>query len=149
MTRRPDAFLAGYSISLTTLWRAPVRELGLRVILDLNLITATPKLAAAWASEAGDVMPPGSLIGYEIGNEPDLYSQSFWLATTQGDRFGGPVLPRAITPRTYAADYRAYARMLAPIIRGVALLAPALANPPTPWTTSVRSWRELTPACRC
>ncbi len=106
-----------------------VHELGLRVILDLNLITATPQRAAAWADEAQRVMPAGSIIGYEIGNEPDLYSRLFWLSQTDGDRFGGPLLPHAITPDTYAADYRAYARVLAPIAPGVPVLAPALANP--------------------
>jgi hypothetical protein len=106
-----------------------VRELRLRVILDLNLITSTPNMAGAWATEAQSAMPRGSIIGYEIGNEPDLYSQSFWLAETQDDRFAGPVLPRAITPGTYAADFNAYARVLAPIAPFVPLFAPALANP--------------------
>jgi hypothetical protein len=106
-----------------------VRRLHLRVILDLNLITATPQEASTWAVEAQRVMPSGSIIGYEIGNEPDLYSQSFWLSETRGDRFGGPVLPRAITPRTYARDFDKYAAVLAPIAPGIPLLAPALANP--------------------
>ena len=106
-----------------------VRRLQLRVILDLNLITATPQEASNWAAEAQRVMPPGSIIGYEIGNEPDLYSQSFWLSETKGDRFGRPVLPPAITWRTYARDFDEYAAVLAPIAPGIPLLAPALANP--------------------
>jgi hypothetical protein len=99
------------------------------MIFDLNLITATPSGAGTWAAEAQSVMPPDSIIGYEVGNEPDLYSQSFWLTETQGDRFGGPVLPRSITPVTYMRDFNAYARVLGRIAPRVPLFAPALANP--------------------
>jgi hypothetical protein len=74
-------------------------------------------------------MPRGSVIGYEIGNEPDLYTQSFWVATTQSDRSLAPTLPPVITPASYAAQYNAYARVIDPVARGVPLLAPALANP--------------------
>lgn len=105
------------------------RELGVRVIVDLNLITGTAKAAGTLAAQAQRLMPPGSIIGYEIGNEPDLYSQSFWVATTQGGSSLAPVLPPAITPASYAAQYNAYARAMAPIAPGVPLLAPALANP--------------------
>jgi hypothetical protein len=47
------------------------------VILDLNLVTSTPRLAGAWAKEAEAVMPRGSIVGFEIGNEPDLYTRTF------------------------------------------------------------------------
>jgi hypothetical protein len=49
-----------------------VRERHLRVILDLNLVTAVRKLLIAGVEEAQKVMPRGSIMGYEIGNEPDL-----------------------------------------------------------------------------
>ena len=38
---------------------AVVRAMKLHVILDLNLVTGTPELAAAWAREAETVMPRG------------------------------------------------------------------------------------------
>jgi hypothetical protein len=106
-----------------------VREMRLRVIVDLNLITSTPSLVAAWAREALRVMPRGSIIGFEIGNEPDLYSQAFWLLATAADRFGGRVLPPDITAASYAQEFNSYARVLARVAPGVPLLAPALADP--------------------
>ncbi len=108
---------------------AIVRRLGLRVILDMNLITGSPKLAGSWAQYAETKMPPGSIIGFEVGNEPDLYSQAFWLSVTAGIRISGDGLPRDITPTDYAADYHAYARVLTHVAPGVPLFAPALANP--------------------
>jgi hypothetical protein len=106
-----------------------VRDMNLHVILDLNLITAAPALAAAWAREAEVVMPKGSIIGYEVGNEPDLYSRSFWLLATEGDKFASRVLPKDITPANYAHDFNSYARVLSRAAPDVPLYAPALANP--------------------
>ena len=106
-----------------------VREMRLRVILDLNLITATPPSASAWAGEAEATMPRGSIIGFEVGNEPDLYSLAFWTQTTEADRFGGRVLPKDITPADYVRDYDTYARLLSRAAPHVPLYAPALANP--------------------
>ncbi len=106
-----------------------VRQMRLRVILDLNLITGTPPLAAAWAQEAERAMPRGSIIGYEIGNEPDLYSRAFWLLATEADRFGAHTLPNDITPRGYVRDFGRYARALSRVAPHAALFGPALANP--------------------
>jgi hypothetical protein len=49
-----------------------VKEMRLRVILDLNQITASPDLAGAWAAVAHASFPPGRVLGFEICNEPDL-----------------------------------------------------------------------------
>jgi hypothetical protein len=106
-----------------------VRELRLHVILDLNLVTSTPRLAGAWAKEAEAVIPRGSIVGFEIGNEPDLYTRTFWLATTRDDQFGGRILPDGITPISYAASFNAYAHVLARVAPHVPLVAPALADP--------------------
>ncbi len=108
-----------------------VREMKLHLILDLNLITATPMLAAAWAQEAEAAMPKGSIIGFEVGNEPDLYNQSFWLQATEHDKFDARVLPRHLTPADYAQDFVAYSRALAKVAPGVPLYGPALAYPNT------------------
>ncbi len=118
-----------------------VREMKLHVILDLNLITATPALAAAWAQEAEAVMPKGSIIGFEVGNEPDLYNQSFWLLATERDRFDARVLPKDITASDYAQDFNAYSRVLAHTVPGVPLYAPALAYPnfDYPWIATLLS----------
>ena len=108
-----------------------VNELHLRVIIDLNLITGTPLEAGAWAHAAVTAMPKGSVLGFEIGNEPDLYDRSLWLVNLGGTRFDAGILPGALNPVTYAADYLKYAKVLAEAAPGVKLLAPALANPQT------------------
>jgi hypothetical protein len=106
-----------------------VRALKLRVILDMNLITGSPELAGAWAHFAESQMPHRSIIGFEIGNEPDLYDYAFWLSVTQGVRIATDALPRDISPADYAKDYDAYARVLGHVEPGVPLYAPALASP--------------------
>ncbi len=106
-----------------------VRRMGLRVILDLNLVTGSAPLAASWAKSAAGSFPRGSIIGFEIGNEPDLYDKAFWLYTTRGEQFSGRALPPDITPATYVTAYNAYARHLRQSVPHVPLYAPALANP--------------------
>ncbi len=106
-----------------------VRRMNLRVILDLNLITGSAPLAASWAKAAEGSFPRHSIIGFEIGNEPDLYDKAFWLYTTGGEQFSGSALPADITAEDYAADYNLYARELGKTVPHVPLYAPALANP--------------------
>jgi hypothetical protein len=110
---------------------AIVRALRLRVIVDMNLITGTPLEAGAWAHAAEREMPNGSIMGFEIGNEPDLYDREDWLVNLGGTRFAAGLLPKALTPATYARDYDKYARVLRRVARHVPLIAPALANPQT------------------
>lgn len=127
--RRLPSWAYGLTRAFVVEGARDTRKLGVRVIIDLNLITATPKRAGVLAAEAQRVMPRGSVIGYEIGNEPDLYTQAFWVAATQGDRTLAPSLPPSITPASYARQYNEYAGVMDPIARGTPLLAPALANP--------------------
>lgn len=124
--------LPHWAFALTPGWIARtarvVRDSGLRVIIDLNFITGTPRLAAAWARQAERELPPHSIIGFEVGNEPDLYVRTLW-ALQLGHGLAAGLLPRAITPSTYAGAYRAYERLLAAVAPKVPLLAPALALP--------------------
>jgi len=106
-----------------------VRALRLRVILDLNLVTGTPRLDGAAVRHAMAVMPRGSVIGFEIGNEPDLYSRSNWSFAAEGDRFGARVLPQEATSVGYAHAFRSYAPVLSKVAPAVPLLGPALAHP--------------------
>jgi hypothetical protein len=101
----------------------------LRVIIDLNTITSTPRLAADWADVAEDRLPRGSIIGFEIGNEPDLYDRRLWAYGLGASTFGAGTLPKTITPASYIATYSSYARALATVVPHVPLLGPALANP--------------------
>lgn len=101
-----------------------VDDLGMRLILDLNLITGTPRLAAAWARAAEDALPRGSITGFEVGNEPDLYNHRYWLQTTALGHF----LPTELSAAGYLQDFHAYERALAISVPGVPLLGPAIAN---------------------
>jgi hypothetical protein len=100
-----------------------------RLILDLNLVTGTPAIAAQWARAAETALPPRSIAGFEIGNEADIYERRYWLSVVSGKRFGNRVLPRRLSAADYARDYRSYAHALSAVAPGVPLLGPAIANP--------------------
>jgi hypothetical protein len=111
-----------------------VHETGARLILDLNLVTASPAIAGAWARAAVAGLPRGSIAGFEIGNEPDIYSHEFWRGVIATGRLDGDQpadLPRDLTPGAYVRDFAAYARVLARAASGVPLVGPAIANPIT------------------
>ena len=118
--------------------RALVRTLGVRLILDLNLITDTPAAAAQWARAAEAGLPRHSIDAFEVGNEPDIYSRADWLAITAGRSLegrpaarasAGASLPAALTARDYVHDFHAYAGVLGQVAPQVMLAGPALANP--------------------
>jgi hypothetical protein len=117
-------------IELTPAWLREtsqlVRRSGIRVLLDLNLLTASPQIAAEWARAAQSALPQGSITGLEIGNEPDLYDRQYWLQVTAGSR---TILPLQLTAADYARDFLAYARALSAAAPGVPLLGPAVAHP--------------------
>ena len=118
---------------LTPAWLNPtaqlVRRLGVRLILDLNLVTGSPIRAAEWAQAAEREMPHGSIAAFEIGNEPDIYSRWFWLATVSRTTLGATLLPTGLTADSYAQVFRAYATALAQVAPHVPLIGPAVANP--------------------
>lgn len=127
--RKLPSWAFGLTVAFVARTAKLVRKMRLRVILDLNLITATPQSAGLWAREAEATMPEASIIGFEVGNEPDLYSLAFWTQTTEADRFEGRVLPRDITPADYVKDFDTYSRLLSRVAPHVPLFAPALASP--------------------
>ncbi len=69
----------GWAFALTPAYlsrlRALVKRDRVKLIVDLNLVTDTPLTAAAWARAAETSLPRGSIVGFEVGNEPDLYSR--------------------------------------------------------------------------
>jgi hypothetical protein len=135
--------LPSWAFSLAPRWlaqaRALVRRLGVRLILDLNLITDTPAAAAVWARAAKDGLPRGSIRAFEVGNEPDIYTRSAWLAITAGRPAEGRPLPAAMTAGGYVRDFRAYAEALELAAPHTLLAGPALANPVSHrrWTTAL------------
>jgi Glycosyl hydrolase family 79 C-terminal beta domain len=106
-----------------------VRRSHLRLILDLNLVTGSPSTAARWARAAVTGLPRGSVMGFEIGNEPDIYSHRFWLATVSAAAPGGHWLPSALSASSYTDDFRSFAEALEQVAPQVPLVGPAVANP--------------------
>jgi hypothetical protein len=128
----PRRELPEWVFEVTPAWlrqvRSIVKQFGVRVILDLNLVTATPSIAVRWARAAEAALPAESILGFEIGNEADIYSPASWQKTTAG---GGasPALPKRMTASSYARSYRVYAKQLIRMDPGVPLLGPALSDP--------------------
>jgi len=104
-------------------------RLGARLILDLNLVTDTPARAAQIAAAAREALPRDSIVGFEVGNEPDLYSHAYWHATISGTAFGAGALPSEISPNSYVRDFDSYARVLARVAPNVPLVGPVIAYP--------------------
>ena len=127
----PRRELPEWVFELTPSWLAQtsriVRTAHVKLILDLNLVTATPAAAARWARSAVNRLPTGSITAFEVGNEPDIYSRRAWLRITAGP--GVPALPQRITAASYARSFLLYSRALSAAAPGVPLLAPALAEP--------------------
>ncbi len=109
--------------------RTLVRQAHLRVILDLNLITGSPTAASGFAAAAERVLPRGSIIDFEVGNEPDIYSRRDWLAALSQTPLRAGFLRKELSTATYIHDFDSYSRALAGVAPGVALAGPALANP--------------------
>jgi hypothetical protein len=86
-----------------------IRDAGLRVLFDLNLKHSTPAQAADEATAASSRLPAGSIIGYEVGNEPDRYG-------------GGYSIP------DYSRPFKAYVAKLAGIAPNVPVLGPAITS---------------------
>jgi hypothetical protein len=119
-------------VELTPGWlqatRKVVRRTGVRLILDLNLITGSASAASVWARAAEARLPKRSIEGFEIGNEPDIYSRLFWVTRLSSRGLDASILPRDLTAGGYALDFRSYARRLKRLAH-VPLLGPAIANP--------------------
>jgi hypothetical protein len=124
-----------WAIALTPAYLSRVRALVLRdrvkLIVDLNLVTASPWTAAAWARAAETSLPHGSIIGFEIGNEPDLYSRRNWIRTIASSPFEIRGLPLELTPADYVRDFAADARVLGENAPDIPLVGPAVAHPRT------------------
>jgi len=120
-------------VELTPNWlsqtSALVRHTGVRLILDLNVVTASPAISAAWAGAAEVALPRGSIAGFEVGNEPDLYSRNDWIRIVSQTIAASQLLPDSLSPSAYAQDFATYSRAVASVAAGVPLMGPAVATP--------------------
>jgi hypothetical protein len=106
-----------------------VDALHARLILDLNLVTDTPVMARHWASAAMTELPRGSLMDYEVGNEPDLYSRRYWVTVFSPIGLLVRDLPREVTPDSYVKLFGSYFRVLSKVSPNVGLAGPVVAYP--------------------
>ena len=74
-----------------------VRQLRLRLLLDLGLRHSTAAAAAGQAAAAQASLPRNSIAGFEIGNEPDHYGNGYSIAD-------------------YVRDFRAYRQALSRVV---------------------------------
>jgi hypothetical protein len=125
--------LPPWSYSITPAWTRLVggiaRRLRVRLILDLNLLTGSPATAAALARAAEASLPRRSIIGFEIGNESDIYNRSVWAKFTHDRMAADAVLRATMSRANYVADFRLYAHALRAVAPRVPLLGPSLAQP--------------------
>ncbi len=130
-----DRVMPTRAFELTQAWltrtRTLTRSAHLKLILDLNLVADSTAMAVKWASAATTALPRGTITGFEVGNEPDLYHRSRWYRLAWIQRNGiarALALPR-YSPASYVSGFDSYARALAAVARGVPILGPAVANP--------------------
>jgi hypothetical protein len=135
---------------ITTRWLTSLAQLArrdrLRVMLDLNLAVHAPALEAAFAAAAKRALPPSTLAGFDIGNEPDLYKGQPQL---QKQRVPGTIVGPHWTDNYNASDYRrdyeAYARALRSAVPKVALGAPELVSSDPTWLAAVQGLGKVDP----
>lgn len=106
-----------------------VRATAARLILDLNLVTDLPRMAGQWADAAIDELPSHSVSGFEIGNEPDLYSHRYWSSVFARIAPLARDLPLQLAPDRYVELFRAYGHVLARLAPNMPLFGPVTAYP--------------------
>jgi hypothetical protein len=116
----------GVTYALTKGWlrmtRAFAATLGAKLIMGVNLAGGRPAIAAAEARAILEGIGSRYLDAFEIGNEPDLYSNAIWYADRRGRAFFA-------RPATY--DFNAYLQEIArwrAALPPVTLVGPALAS---------------------
>jgi len=125
--------MPGWAFALTPGFLSHLRTLverdRVRLIVDLNLVTDTPFVAAEWAHAAETSLPHGSIVGFEVGNEPDLYERKYWEATMARSPLQARPLPVDVTASSYVADFNEYAQVLGEGAPDIPLIGPAVAHP--------------------
>ncbi|HTX45027.1 MAG TPA: glycosyl hydrolase family 79 C-terminal domain-containing protein [Solirubrobacteraceae bacterium] len=111
--------------------RAIVRALHTKVILGLNAVARRPGMAASEARAVLHALPPHSIVGFEIGNEPDLYWYRFRIQFASDSRsiVALAAQDRIFSPAGYMHTFSQYAAALRRVAPTVPLVGPAVSNP--------------------
>jgi hypothetical protein len=131
----PQHALPSWDFVLTEPWlqstSSLIKRVGLRVIVDLNLVAQSPTMAADWASAALAAFPRRSVIGFEVGNEPDYYAGQALYRQRVGDqaKVNTPLSFLDYSAADYAANFTQYARALRAVAPTVPVAGPSVANP--------------------
>jgi hypothetical protein len=129
----------GIAFDITPRWLAQlsalVRVTHAHVLLGLNLAAGQPELAAAWAGAAARGLPAGTLAGFEIGNEPDLYGHIAWYrATSPGTLLASPASGKryARGPHyglpSFTAEFLRYAAAVRGAVPGAGFTGPGFST---------------------
>lgn len=127
---------------------ALVRRDRLRVELDLNLAVHSPTMAVAFARATAKALPRGSIAGFAIGNEPDLYKIQPWLYR---ERVASTLASTPAhwndhyRPKEYRSDYKAYVRPLLRAFPRMPVAAPDTAFPTVAWSSDLTGLGRLAP----
>jgi hypothetical protein len=125
-----------------------VRRDHLNVEPELNLVVHSPTMAVQFTRALRAALPPGSVTGVAIGNEPDLYRKQPWLqkeriaSTSASTRRRWTV---GYSPASYRSDYLTYARALRQAFPNIRLSAPDIAYPSLTWSQQLLSLKGLAP----
>ena len=126
---RPARWMFGVTPAWFRALRSVIRRTGTRVIIDLNLVTGSAPLAAELAREAEVALPLGSIAGFEVGNEPDIYDHRYWARAMSAAGADAAALPATLSASTYIYEFHAYQSALSQIAPDVPLIGPVVANP--------------------
>jgi hypothetical protein len=134
------AYYQGHPYIIDQSWMdglaALVREARLKVLLDLNLASHSPKMAAEEASSARSTLPRRSLSAFEVGDEPDLYSRGL-VGTTQAEHGGPNEWAFTFSPSDYDTLFAKYAVAVRQVFPGANMAGPSVTSASYSWPTSL------------
>lgn len=113
------------------------RATRMRLMLDLNLVARSSRMAAAFAKALAHAMPSGSIAGFEVGNEPDIgHRQVVNPLAPAGETV--PKTPKGwdrYTSSQYISLFRSYSRAVHRVVPSVRMIGPEVffAGRDAPW----------------
>jgi hypothetical protein len=126
---RPMAFELRHNWLMAV--KAIVRALHTKLILGLNAVSRSSSMAASEARAVLRALPAHSVVGLEIGNEPDRYRHRFRVQFAADSRsiMGLAARDRIFSIQGYVHTFSSYASALHRVAPGTPLVGPAVSNP--------------------